>query len=86
VDDRLYVYMRLKKPGEVRLTSGGESQTFSQGAGISEVSMPFNSGVQKIVLVRNAAVVLSATSGVSISSSPASLFNYNVATAYAQGP
>jgi hypothetical protein len=86
VDDRLYAYVRLKEPGEVRLTSGGESQTFSQGAGISEVSMPFNSGVQKIELVRNSAVVLSATSEVSISSSPASLFNYNVATAYAQSP
>jgi hypothetical protein len=86
VDDRLYAYVRLKVPGEVRLTSGGESQTFSQGAGISEVSMPFNSGVQKIELVRNSAVVLSATSEVSISSSPASLFNYNVATAYAQSP
>jgi hypothetical protein len=86
VDDRLYAYVRLKEPGEVRLTSGGASQTFSQGAGISEVSMPFNSGVQKIELVRNSAVVLSATSEVSISSSPASLFNYNVATAYAQSP
>jgi hypothetical protein len=48
--------------------------------------MPFNSGVQKIELVRNSAVVLSATSEVSISSSPASLFNYNVATAYAPSP
>jgi hypothetical protein len=86
VDDRLYAYVRLKEPGEVRLTSGSQSQTFSQGAGISEVSMPFNSGVQKIELVRNSAVVLSATSEVSISSSPASLFNYNVATAYAQSP
>jgi hypothetical protein len=36
--------------------------------------------------VRNSAVVLSATSEVSISSSPVSLFNYNVATAYAQSP
>ena len=86
VDDRLYAYVRLKEPGEVRLTSGGESQTFSQGDGISEVSMPFNGGVQKIELVRNSAVVLSATSEVSISSSPASLFNYNVATAYAPSP
>ena len=86
VEDRLYAYVRLSQPGDVRLTSGGVSQTFAQGAGISEVSMPFNSGVQKLELVRNSAVVLSATSEVSISSSPARLFNYNVATAHAQSP
>ena len=85
VEDRLYAVVLLKSPGEVRLTSGGATQTFSQPAGASEVSMPFSSGTQKIDLVRSGATALSATSALQITFNPVTLFNYNVATAYAEG-
>ena len=48
VEDRLYAVVLLKSPGEIRITSGSTTQTFSQPAGASEVSMPFASGTQKI--------------------------------------
>ncbi|CAN5874449.1 hypothetical protein BH18ACT11_BH18ACT11_00850 [soil metagenome] len=86
VDDRLYAVVMLKSPGEVRLTSGGTSQTFSQPAGVNEVSMPFAAGTQKIELVRNGATQLSATSAIQITLGLVTLFNYNVATTYAEGP
>lgn len=85
VEDRLYAVMLLKSPGEVRLTSGGATQTFFQPAGASEVSMPFSAGSQKIELVRSGATTLSATSAIQITFSPVTLFNFNVATAYAEG-
>lgn len=86
VEDRLYAMVMLKSPGEVRLTSGGATQTFSQPAGASEVSMPFAAGTQKIDLVRSGATLLSATSALPITFNPVTLFNYNVVTAYAEGP
>jgi hypothetical protein len=86
VEDRLYALVILKQPGDIRLTSGGSTQTFSQPAGVSEVSMPFAAGNQKIELVRNGATQLSATSAIQITLGPVTLFNYNVATTYAEGP
>jgi glucan endo-1,3-alpha-glucosidase len=86
VDDRLYAVVMLESPGEVRLTSGGATQTFSQPAGVSEVSMPFAAGTQKIELVRNGATQLSATSAIQITLGLVTLFNYNVATTYNEGP
>jgi hypothetical protein len=86
VEDRLYALVMLKQPGDIRLTSGGATQTFSQPAGVNEVSMPFAAGTQKIELVRNSATQLSATSAIQITLGPVTLFNYNVATAYAEGP
>jgi hypothetical protein len=86
VDDRLYAVVMLESPGEVRLISGGATQTFSQPAGVNEVSMPFSAGIQMIELVRNGATQLSATSPIPITLGPVTLFNYNVATTYAEGP
>jgi hypothetical protein len=86
VEDRLYAIVMLKTAGDVRLTSGGASQTFSRPAGISEVSMPFAAGTQRIELVRNGATQLSATSAIPVTLGPVTLFNYNVATTYAEGP
>jgi NPCBM/NEW2 domain/Glycosyl hydrolase family 71 len=86
VEDRLYALVILKQPGDIRLTSGGSTQTFSQPAGVSEVSMPFAAGTQKIELVRNGATQLSAISAIPITLGPVTLFNYNVATTYAEGP
>ena len=85
VDDELYAAVMLESPGEVRLTSGITSQTFSLPAGVSEVSMPFAPGTQKIELLRNDATQLSATSSIPITLGLVTLFNYNVATAYAEG-
>ena len=48
--------------------------------------MPFAVGTQKIELVRNGATQLSATSTIPITLGPVTLFNYNVATTYAEGP
>jgi glucan endo-1,3-alpha-glucosidase len=85
VEERLYAVVLLKSPGEVRLTSGGATQTFSQPAGASEVSMPFASGTQKIDLLRSGATQVSATSPIQVTTSPVALFNYNVATSHAEG-
>jgi hypothetical protein len=86
VEDRLYAVVMLETAGDIRLTSGGATQTFSQPAGVSEVSMPFAAGLQKIELVRNGATQLSATSAIPVTLGPVTLFNYNVATTYAEGP
>jgi hypothetical protein len=86
VEDRLYAAVMLTQPGQVRLTSGTSSQTFDVPAGVAEVSMPFAVGIQKIELVRNGATQLSATSAIPITLGPVTLFNYNVATTYAEGP
>ena len=85
-NDMLYAVVLLKAPGQVRLVSGATTRTFSEPAGVSEVSMPFAAGTQKIELVRKAVTQLSATSAVKVTFSPVSLFNYNVATADAEGP
>jgi hypothetical protein len=86
VEDRLYAAVMLTQPGQVRLTSGTSSQTFDVPAGVAEVSMPFAVGIQKIELVRNGATQLSATSAIPITLGPVTLFNFNVATTYAEGP
>jgi glucan endo-1,3-alpha-glucosidase len=84
-EDKVYAYVRLTQPGDVVLHSGSTQQTFSLPAGISEVSMPFANGAQSVELVRGGSRVLSAQTATSISSSPTTLFNYNVDTAFAQG-
>jgi hypothetical protein len=86
VEDRLYAAVFLTKPAEIKLISGSTSQTFSAGAGVTQVSMPFADGTQRIQLLRSGSVVLTATSDMQISSAPTSLFNYNSNTAYAEGP
>jgi len=85
-EDRLYAVVILKAPGDIRLTSGSTSQTFSEPAGVNELSMPFSTGSQKVELVRSGATQLSATSAIQITAGPVSLFNYDIATAYAQSP
>ena len=62
VEDRLYAAVKLTQPGQVRLTSGTSTQTFDVPAGVTEVSMPFAAGTQKIELLRGGSVVLTATS------------------------
>jgi hypothetical protein len=86
VEDRLYAAVMLTQPGQVRLTSGTSSQTFDVPAGVTEVSMPFAPGTQKIDLLRGGNVVLTATSARQVVSGPVDLFNYNVETTYAEGP
>ena len=83
--DQLYALVLLKSAGTVRLTSGTSVQTFSQPAGVSEVSMPFAAGTQKVELLRSNTVELTATSAIQVTTGPVSLFNFNVATAYAEG-
>jgi hypothetical protein len=85
-EDRLYAVVLLKSPGDVRLSSGITSQTFSLPAGANEVSMPFAAGTQRIELVRSGATQLSATSAIPITLGAVTLFNYNVETTYAEGP
>jgi hypothetical protein len=86
VEDRLYALVILEQAGDIRLTSGGSSQTFSLPAGVSEVSTPLAAGTQEIELVRNGATQLLAISAIPITPGPVTLFNYNVATTYAEGP
>ena len=86
VEDRLYAAVMLTQPGQVRLSSGTSSQTFDVPAGVTEVSMPFAVGTQKIELLRGGNVVLTATSARQVLPGPVDLFNYNVETTYAEGP
>jgi len=85
VEDRLYAAVILKQSGQVRLTSGITTQTFDVPAGVSEVSMPFAAGTQRLELLRGGNVVLTATSARQITGGPVSLFNYNYQTTYAEG-
>ena len=85
VEDRLYAAVMLTQPGQVRLTSGTSTQTFDVPAGVTEVSMPFAAGTQKMELLRGGSVVLTATSARQVVSGPVSLFNYNVETTHAEG-
>ena len=86
VEDRLYAAVMLTQPGQVRLSSGTTSQTFDVPAGVTEVSIPFAPGTQKIDLLRGGNVVLTATSARQVVAGPVDLFNYNVETTYAEGP
>ena len=82
-DDRLYAAVILKSPGRVTLTTGTQSTSWDLPAGMSEVSRPFAVGTQSIKLERGGSLIESATSAVQIVAVP-NVFNYNVATAFAE--
>jgi hypothetical protein len=85
VEDRLYVFANLKSSGMLLVTSGNQSYTFFQPAGVSEVSIPLlPGGIQSVELWRGETKSLTATSNIQVQSGPVSLFNYNVNTAFAQ--
>jgi glucan endo-1,3-alpha-glucosidase len=86
VEDRLYAAVMLKQAGTVTLKSGSTQRSFSLPAGVSEVSMPFAAGSQSASLARGGQTLLAATSPSQVQSGAVSLFNYNVQTAFAQGP
>jgi hypothetical protein len=86
VEDRIYAAVMLKQAGTVTLKSGDKRQSFSLPAGVSEVSMPFAAGSQSASLARGSQTLLTTTSPSKVQSGAVSLFNYNVQTAFAQGP
>ena len=86
VEDRLYAAVKLEQAGTVTLESGNKQQSFSLPAGVSEVSMLFAAGSQSVRLARGGRTLLTATSPSRRQSGAVSLFNYNVLTAFAQGP
>jgi glucan endo-1,3-alpha-glucosidase len=86
VEDRLYAAVMLKQAGTVTLRSGSTKRSFNLPAGISEVSMPFRVGSQGVKLARGSQTVLTATSPSRVQSGAVSRFNYNVQTAFAEGP
>ena len=86
VEDRLYAAVMLKQAGTVTLKSGDKQQSFSLHAGVSEVSVPFAAGSQRVSLARGGQTLLTASSPSQVQSGAVSLFNYNVQTAFAQGP
>eukprot|EP00250_Pteridium_aquilinum_P019553 c24474_g1_i1 orf=152-1498(-) len=82
LDDKVYATVLLFEAADVILSSGTQSQTFSNvQAGMQSVSMAFSTGQQSVKVVRNGAEVLSITGALSIESPPASQ-DFNVYSAY----
>lgn len=81
--DNVYATVLLTQAGDVQLTSGSATTTFSGlQPGVNSVSMPFNVGQQTATLSRNGATVLTIT-GADAITAPTSPQDFNVYTAQA---
>lgn len=62
VTDNVFVVSLLKSGGNLQVTSGANSQSFTAPAGASSFTVPMGVGKQNFTLTRNSQTVLSATS------------------------
>lgn len=81
IKDVIYVTTALTEPAEIKVSFGGNTQTFSAPAGLNTIDVPFQAGTPVLSLVRNGKVRATINGGM-ITEKP-DHYNYNVYSGYA---
>lgn len=83
--DSIFVTLFLTAPADLTVHSGDRSQTFHLDAGVQNVEMPFSTGTQRFLLVRDNRVIIDKEGEEQVSSDNSTDFNYFSGEASAGG-
>jgi glucan endo-1,3-alpha-glucosidase len=85
VKDEIYVTAMLKEPARVLVTSEGTTKSFDLPAGVSDISMPFQEGAQKVEASRGGEKIMESTGDLPIDNS-ISTYNFNYYSNFVEAP